>query len=198
MSRPQFQLGSLNVNQKATDVLAYANFLRRNADGSEAFLDVILNLRELQENRASDNHYESNDYYYDGTNDYAMRDLIRKISTSLFEIEAREANFYDSVRPYSSENNAKILFDLPVTTGNLVYRAVTNDRTDFYDTNFKAISSIITLVEDNAVSPTVCYRHTQPVQVDEKFASVRVFNEETGAEATLILTMKSAKLLAGH
>lgn len=198
MSHPEFHLEHLDINQKATAVLAYANFLRRNAFGVEAFLDVILNLREMQEHLAYDNRYDRTCFYYDSHNDDSCRDLVRQITTALFAIEASDANVHDNIRPYDPQNNAQAFFDLPVTTGNLVYRAVTNDRTDFYDTNFKAISSIITLVEGNAVSPTVCYRHTQPVQVDEKFASVRVFNEETGAEATLILTMKSAQLLAGH
>lgn len=99
---------------------------------------------------------------------------------------------------YESPSRTKVLSELPVTTGNLIYRAVNADRTNFTDANKKTIFALLSLLEEDAVSPLTTYRHEQPVQIDDRHFSIRLYNECKGAEATVILTHAAAKLLSGH
>lgn len=129
---------------------------------------------------------------------WTAADLTAKVFKVIQEWGSSEGCCSDGDYFRYNPGKAVMLSKMPLTTGNLIYRAVNSERTEFLEVNRKAIFSLLTRVDGDAVSPYASYRHEQPIKIDEAHCSVKLYNEENGMEATVILGDKAAKLLAGH
>jgi hypothetical protein len=170
-------------------VIHAARFLQKNGDDLPDFVDMAYLVGQIL----------ADSYNTNGDNgEYTGADLVARLFKVLQAWQSNHGccSWGDSFG--TSPMDTVFLSKLPITTENLIYQSVNDYRTNFTDANRKSVYSLLTLLGDDVISPYTSYRHEDPIKIDEEHCSVKFYNESTGAEATVILTDRATKLLAGH
>lgn len=178
-----------STEHKMELVIHAARFLQKHGNELPDFVDMAFLTAQILANACDGGG---------GNSAWTGADLNAKLFKVMQDWKSPAGCCSDGDEYGTSPMKSVVLSKLPVTTGNLIYRAVNSERSDFTEVNLKAIYTLLTRIDGDAVSPYASYRHEQPIKIDETHCSVKLYNEETGAEATVILKDKAAKLLAGY